>query len=108
MVKSNNSCEFLVRVIKKTIQFLINLLNFCNKKLGTPYERCAKVFENAVDDCTAKLGPYFRWLCNIPYIVKGVCFVAKLADAICFIKDWLNESIIGPVTRGMYYFIILN
>lgn len=72
----------------------------CNKELGTPFERCSRAFENAITDCHAKLGPLFSWLCSIVYLVKAVCYIVKVFDIVCFVVDFINDSIIAVVYRS--------
>lgn len=92
----------VVRIIKAAFQFLARIFNICNKELGTPFERCVRVFDNAIIDCNAKLGPMFNWLCSITYIIKTVCYVVKPFDLICMIVDFISNSIIGVVIRSKY------
>lgn len=42
---------FQVKVIKSAFNWLADIVNVCNKKIGTPFERCSRVFEDAVADC---------------------------------------------------------
>ncbi|KAJ8970326.1 hypothetical protein NQ317_019606, partial [Molorchus minor] len=95
----------IVRVIKAVFQFLAKIINFCNKELGTPFERCSRVFDNAIADCNAKLGPMFSWLCSVAYLVKSVCYLVKFLDFICMLVDFISNSIIGVVVRKVKSFI---
>ncbi|KAJ8955683.1 hypothetical protein NQ318_008554 [Aromia moschata] len=94
-----------VRVIKAAFEFLAKIISICNKELGTPFERCSRVFENAIADCNAKLGPLFNWLCSITYIVKSVCYLVKFLDFICILVDFISNSVIGVVIRKVKTFI---
>ena len=38
-------------VIKKATLWLGSIINFCNKKIGTPFQRCMKTFDDAIVDC---------------------------------------------------------
>ncbi|XP_018570719.1 DC-STAMP domain-containing protein 2-like [Anoplophora glabripennis] len=95
----------IIKVIKAAFQFLAKIINICNKELGTPFERCTRVFENAIADCSAKLGPLFSWLCSIAYIVQSVCYLVKFLDLICMIVDFISDSIVGVVIRKVKTFI---
>ncbi|CAH1985245.1 unnamed protein product [Acanthoscelides obtectus] len=95
----------IVRVIKAAFEFLAKIINLCNKELGTPFERCARVFEDAIADCNAKMGPMFSWLCSIVYIVKSVCYVVKVFDLVCMVVDFISNSIIGVVIRKVKIFV---
>lgn len=89
-------------MIKAALQFLAKIINFCNKELGTPFERCSRVFENAISDCNAKLGPLFNWLCSIVYLVQSVCYIVKIFDFVCIIVDFIKNSVVGVVIRSMF------
>ncbi|XP_060536244.1 DC-STAMP domain-containing protein 2-like [Cylas formicarius] len=95
----------ILRVIKAAFEFLGKIINICNKELGTPFERCTRVFESAIADCNAKLGPLFSWLCSITYIVKAVCYVVKIFDYVCMLVDFISDSIIGVVIRKVKMFV---
>lgn len=41
----------IMSTIKSAFDWLESSLNVCNKKLGTPYERCMRVLSEACDDC---------------------------------------------------------
>lgn len=100
IIISPNIILVLVKVIKAAFQFLRKLVSICNKELGTPFQRCTRVFENAILDCNAKLGPMFNWLCSIAYIVQNVCYIVKIFDLVCFVVDFINDSIIGVLYRS--------
>lgn len=87
--------------IRNAFNWLGSIVNMCNKKIGTPYQRCAKVFENAIDDCREKLG-YFEIFCNVTYVVKLICYSLKFLDLICMALDFISDSIIGAVKRSKY------
>ena len=40
-----------VGAIKKVFGWLGNMVNVCNDKMGQPYRKCKKVFDNAFKDC---------------------------------------------------------
>lgn len=90
----------LVRVISSVFQWLGSIINMCNKKLGTPFERCQNVFEGAVADCKAKLGPYLGLVCNITYIVSTLCYIVKPLDFICMLVSYISDAVVGVVRNS--------
>ena len=90
----------LVRVISSVFQWLGSIINMCNKKLGTPFERCQNVFEGAVADCKAKLGPYLGLVCNITYIVSTLCYIVKPMDFICMLVSYISDAVVGVVRNS--------
>ncbi|CAH1109561.1 unnamed protein product [Psylliodes chrysocephalus] len=105
LIKIKRIIMAIVRVIKAAFMFLAKIINICNKELGTPFERCGRVFDNAIADCNAKLGAMFSWMCSITYIIKSVCYIVKIFDFVCLIVDFISNSIIGVVMRKIKGFI---
>ncbi|XP_031776330.1 DC-STAMP domain-containing protein 2-like [Apis florea] len=93
----------ILRVISSVFQWLGSIINMCNKKLGTPFERCQNVFEGAVADCKAKLGPYLGLVCNITYIVSTLCYIVKPLDFICMLVSYISDAVVGVVRNKEYY-----
>ncbi|XP_012274020.1 uncharacterized protein LOC105696254 isoform X2 [Orussus abietinus] len=94
----------ILKVIKNVFQWLGSIVNVCNKKLGTPFERCQKVFEGAVADCRASLGPLFGGICNLAYVVGLVCYAVKPFDFICMLVSYVADTIVGSVQRKLEKF----
>ncbi|KOX69325.1 DC-STAMP domain-containing protein 2, partial [Melipona quadrifasciata] len=94
----------ILRVITSVFQWLGSVINICNKKLGTPFDRCQAVFEGAVADCKAKLGPIFGLVCNITYVVSTVCYVVKPLDFICMLVSYIADTVVGVAKRKIKKF----
>jgi len=89
-------------VIASVFRWLSSVINICNKELGTPFDRCKKVFEGAVADCRAKLGPFFEKICNITYIVNTLCYVMKPLDFMCILVSYIGDTVIGAVRNSTH------
>ncbi|XP_067203088.1 trichohyalin-like isoform X1 [Linepithema humile] len=76
----------------------------CNKKLGTPFDRCQRVFDGAVADCKAKLGPLFGGICNLAYIVGALCYIVKPLDFICMLVSYAADTIVDAVRKKIKRF----
>ncbi|KYN11324.1 DC-STAMP domain-containing protein 2 [Trachymyrmex cornetzi] len=94
----------ILRVITSVFQWLGSIVNICNKKLGTPFDRCQRVFEGAVDDCKAKLGPLFGGICNLAYVVGALCYVVKPLDFICILVSYVADTIVNAVQEKIKRF----
>lgn len=99
--------KYLLKKILKTIRnafkWLANIVNVCNRRVGTPYQRCRLTFEVAIDDCRIKLG-WFEPLCNITYLAKTICYSVKFLDYMCVLVDFVSDSIVGVVLDRMEMF----
>ncbi|XP_017788736.1 PREDICTED: trichohyalin-like [Habropoda laboriosa] len=87
----------ILKVITAVFQWLGSVINMCNKKLGTPFDRCQSVFEGAVADCKAKLGPILGIVCNVTYVVSTLCYVVKPLDFICMLVSYVADTIVETV-----------
>ncbi|XP_076648285.1 uncharacterized protein LOC143356460 [Halictus rubicundus] len=94
----------ILRVITSVFQWLGSVINMCNKKLGTPFERCQSVFDGAVADCKAKLGPFLGVVCNITYVVSTLCYIVKPLDFICMLVSYVSDAVVGAVKRKIKKF----
>ncbi|XP_026828449.1 uncharacterized protein LOC105277385 [Ooceraea biroi] len=94
----------ILRVITSVFQWLGSIVNICNKKLGTPFDRCQRVFEGAVADCKAKLGPVFGGICNLTYIVSALCYIVKPLDFICMLVSYVADTIVDAVRKKIKRF----
>ncbi|KAK0162528.1 hypothetical protein PV327_006301 [Microctonus hyperodae] len=94
----------ILRVIKSAFDWLGSVVSICNKKVGTPFERCEKVFEGAVADCHAKLGPFFGGLCNLTYLVSSFCYVVKPLDFICLLVSFVSDVIVTTIRKKIRKF----
>jgi len=89
----------LVNVIKEALKWLKKITSVCNKKLGTPFERCITVFDTAVADCKAKMGA-LDWMCNVVSVVEYLCHVAKIVDLLCWLPSLIKEAVFTPIQQG--------
>ncbi|KAK2576099.1 hypothetical protein KPH14_007434 [Odynerus spinipes] len=91
----------ILNVITAVFQWLGSIVNICNKRLGTPFDRCQRVFEGAVADCRAKLGPIFGEICNLTYVVSSLCWIVKPLDFICMLVSYVADAIVDAVKKSM-------
>ncbi|CAL1680219.1 unnamed protein product [Lasius platythorax] len=94
----------ILRVITSVFQWLGSIVNICNKKLGTPFDRCQRVFDGAVADCKAKLGPLFGGICNLTYIVGALCYIVKPLDFICMLVSYVADTLVDAVRKKIKRF----
>ncbi|KAK9505278.1 hypothetical protein O3M35_009368 [Rhynocoris fuscipes] len=89
----------ILGVLKAGFDWLNSVVSICSKKMGTPYQRCSKVFDDAVIDCKAKLGPLFDWMCSATYMVKAVCYTVKVLDFICEVIEFVGDEVVMKVKK---------
>lgn len=89
----------LVKVIESAFSFLGAAAHMCNKEIGTPFDRCVRLFENAKDNCYRKMGA-MKFLCEVTTVVESVCYSVKFMDYICELIDFVSDSAIGYVKES--------
>lgn len=95
--------EQILNTIRNAFKWLANIVNYCNVRIGTPFQRCILMFELAMDDCRLKLG-WFEPLCNVTYLAKTICYSVKFIDYICVLLDFVSDSIVIVVRERMERF----
>uniref|UniRef100_A0A8D8ZG97 Uncharacterized protein n=1 Tax=Cacopsylla melanoneura TaxID=428564 RepID=A0A8D8ZG97_9HEMI len=82
----------IMGTIKSAFDWLESTINVCNKKLGTPYERCMKVLSEASDDCKVQVFTSIQWMCDLSYVGAPLCFTVKWIDYLCAFVDWVVQG----------------
>ncbi|XP_057328434.1 DC-STAMP domain-containing protein 2-like [Microplitis mediator] len=95
----------LYSVIKSAYNWLESIVNLCNKKFGTPYDRCRNGFEIAIADCQAKLGPLFNSFCEIANTVQSLCFSMKPLEFVCILTSLLQNIILDTLQKNIKNFL---
>lgn len=72
----------------------------CNKKLGTPYDRCYKAIKEGVKDCQSKLGDSKTWSWDLAQLGHGVCEKFKPVMFMCSGVDYLKGNIVDTIKRS--------
>ncbi|KAI5712786.1 hypothetical protein M8J75_011137 [Diaphorina citri] len=96
----------IMATIKTAFDWLESSINVCNKKLGTPYERCMRMLGEASDDCKVQVYTPIQWMCDLSYVGAPVCYSVKWIDYLCDFIDWVvnGESIFGVIRAKMREF----
>lgn len=76
-------------------------MSVCNKETGTPYQRCVRSLDDAIEDCQVKLGP-LKFMCSIVSVVKGLCLTVKVVDALCGFMDMVSNILLVAAKRSKY------
>ncbi|XP_050526772.1 DC-STAMP domain-containing protein 2-like [Daktulosphaira vitifoliae] len=95
----------IVRTIKLAYEWLYSVMNMCNKKIGTPFQRCTKVFDNALEDCKVSVPSAFNWMCSISFVISHVCYSVKFLDSLCEFFEFINESIFGAIRASLKSYV---
>ncbi|XP_053687022.1 DC-STAMP domain-containing protein 2 [Sabethes cyaneus] len=94
----------ILNTIKMGYQWLANTVSVCNKKIGTPFERCVRALQFAVEDCKQKI-PAMAILCEVTHVAKAVCYSVKVIDYMCELIDFASDNIIKIIERKLNDFM---
>lgn len=73
------SISFSARVLRKVLHFLADIGDVCNDKLGLPYQKCTKLFDEGRENCMELLS-VFSFLCHILDGFQSLCGLARGAS----------------------------
>jgi len=73
------SISFSARVLRKVLHFLADIGDVCNDKLGLPYQKCTKLFQEGRENCMELLS-VFSFLCHILDGFQSLCGLARGAS----------------------------
>ncbi|XP_031822547.1 DC-STAMP domain-containing protein 2 isoform X2 [Sarcophilus harrisii] len=95
--------KHVVRALRNVWYWLLHIGDVCNSELGSPYGKCARIFDDAKNRCMEAI-PFFYHLCYILMPFKLLlCGLASVAQLFCviphYIQPFLRSTIGTPVIR---------
>nr|XP_037278203.1 DC-STAMP domain-containing protein 2-like [Rhipicephalus microplus] len=95
--------------IRRAIQWLRNLVNVCNRRMGEPYEKCRKPLVEAYADCLEMMPDLLEWICSPVKVIEHVCYVAKVITVLCAIPaiiiDFVKVQVIDRIEEATRSFL---
>ncbi|XP_063002332.1 DC-STAMP domain-containing protein 2 [Elgaria multicarinata webbii] len=83
-----DSVRHVAHCLRNVWYWLLNLGKVCNEEMGTPYRRCASIFENAKDECQ-RVVPLLYYLCYVVLLFKYLCGLANILLVFCIIPEYI-------------------
>ncbi|XP_055478419.1 DC-STAMP domain-containing protein 2 [Psammomys obesus] len=95
--------KHVARSLRNVWFWFLHIGDVCNSELGNPYIKCARVFDDAKDNCM-KVVPHAHHLCYVLMPFKLVlCGLASLVQMFCviptYIQVFLRKTISIPVIQ---------
>ncbi|XP_036047230.1 DC-STAMP domain-containing protein 2, partial [Onychomys torridus] len=95
--------KHVARALRNVWYWLLHIGDVCNSELGNPYTKCARLFDDAKDNCM-KIMPRVYHLCFVVMPFKLVlCGLASLVQMFCviptYIQVFLRKTISTPVMK---------
>ncbi|NWX21986.1 DCST2 protein, partial [Aegotheles bennettii] len=95
-----DSVGHVARALHSIWRWLANVGVECNKEMGTPYQRCLRLFDQAKDNCMRAI-PLLFFLCYIVPAFRFLCGLANYAFLFCiiplYIQSFLRRKITDPL-----------
>ncbi|EHB07304.1 DC-STAMP domain-containing protein 2 [Heterocephalus glaber] len=93
--------KHVARALRNVWYWLLHIGDVCNAELGSPHSKCARVFDDAKDNCM-KVIPQAYHLCYVLMPFKlALCGLASLVQVFCiipkYIQPFLHKTIGTPV-----------
>ncbi|XP_005236880.2 DC-STAMP domain-containing protein 2 [Falco peregrinus] len=99
-----DSVSHIARALRNVWLWLANMSRVCNRELGTPYNRCLRLFDNAKDNCERTI-PLLFFLCYIIVTFRTLCGLATFALIFCvipeYIQTFLQRQIADPLKNAL-------
>ncbi|XP_031462296.1 DC-STAMP domain-containing protein 2 [Phasianus colchicus] len=94
----------VARALRNVWLWLSNIGDVCNREMGTPFQRCLRVFSDAKDNCERALSFLF-FLCYIIITFRPLCGFAALGLFFCiipmYVQSFLRRVIAEPINRAL-------
>ncbi|XP_029115911.1 DC-STAMP domain-containing protein 2 [Scleropages formosus] len=98
MSSLTQSVRHVARVLRNVLYFMVNIGEVCNNQLGTPYQKCSRVFTDAYNNCKELLN-IFAPLCDIVDVFRPLCDLAKVLQVFCIIPSYIADQIKAKIAE---------
>ncbi|XP_076366522.1 uncharacterized protein LOC143255163 isoform X2 [Tachypleus tridentatus] len=67
----------ILGALRRIVVWIGELVRSCNEKMGKPYTKCTKAFDDAISSCKDALPSVLEFLCFIVNAISWICETAK-------------------------------
>ncbi|XP_067304663.1 DC-STAMP domain-containing protein 2 [Pseudorasbora parva] len=86
------SVRHVARILRNVLHFLADIGDVCNDKLGLPYQKCTRLFDEARENCMELLS-VFSFLCHLLDGFQPLCGLARVGQLFCILPSYIAEHI---------------
>ncbi|NWU73494.1 DCST2 protein, partial [Pterocles burchelli] len=86
------------RALRNVWLWLSRVGDVCNEELGSPFQRCVSLFDDAKDRCERAI-PFLFFLCYVIVPFKALCGLAQLALLFCIIPNYIQSFLRRKVSK---------
>ncbi|CAG5132396.1 unnamed protein product, partial [Candidula unifasciata] len=83
----------IMAMIGRLFRWLYGMVDICNDRMGQPYRRCKRAFDNAFDKCVDVMW-IFAFICYIVKAVALVCNIARIGELLCLIVSAIRSLVL--------------
>ncbi|XP_068024942.1 DC-STAMP domain-containing protein 2 [Melanerpes formicivorus] len=99
-----DSVSHVGRALGNVWTWLLNMTEICNEELGSPHQRCLRLFDDAKENCDRSLF-FFAFLCYTIVPFRSLCGLAKLALLFCvipqYLQSFLKKNVSAPLEEAL-------
>ncbi|KAJ3598000.1 hypothetical protein NHX12_001515 [Muraenolepis orangiensis] len=87
-----DNTRHIARTLRNVLHFLVDIGDVCNDKMGRPYRKCTRLFDEARDECVELLG-IFNFLCDIVDGFRPLCGLSRAGQLFCVIPSYVGQHL---------------
>ncbi|KAM9514855.1 DC-STAMP domain-containing protein 2 [Guaruba guarouba] len=99
-----DAVSHVARTLRNVWLWLASVGRVCNEELGSPFNRCLSLFEEAKDNCERTI-PFLFFLCYIITAFKPLCGLANIALVFCiipqYIQNFIQTNVAAPLNNAL-------
>ncbi|NXK28259.1 DCST2 protein, partial [Arenaria interpres] len=96
--------SYVARALRNVWRWLASMSKVCNKELGSPYNNCIRLFNEAKDKCDRTI-PFLSFLCYVIVAFRPLCNLSKIILLFCvipgYIQSFLKRKVSEPVKNTL-------
>ncbi|XP_023656982.2 DC-STAMP domain-containing protein 2 isoform X2 [Paramormyrops kingsleyae] len=83
-----DSVSHIARMLRNVLYFLVRIGDVCEDKLGSPYRKCVKAFNDAQRNCTELLDAA-SGICDVVSGMQDLCNLTKVTLVFCVVPTYV-------------------
>ncbi|XP_076366520.1 DC-STAMP domain-containing protein 2-like isoform X1 [Tachypleus tridentatus] len=83
----------ILGALRRIVVWIGELVRSCNEKMGKPYTKCTKAFDDAISSCKDALPSVLEFLCFIVNAISWICETAKIIKVLCVVPKAIAKRL---------------
>ncbi|XP_048882868.1 DC-STAMP domain-containing protein 2 isoform X2 [Brienomyrus brachyistius] len=98
------SVNHIARMLRNVLYFLVRIGDVCEEKLGSPYRKCVKAFNDAKRNCTEVLDAA-SGICDVVSGMQDLCNLTKVTLVFCvvpiYVMTQMKTKLAAPTVAAL-------